>query len=57
MLRSYHTLVQHQQQVQRLDRDLELLHPNFAWCPVERIHRTLDGTTQYARATLRLPFR
>ena len=57
MLRSYRTLVQHQQQVQCLDRDLELLRPNFAWCPVERIRRTLDATTQYARATLRLPFR
>ena len=37
--------------------DLDILRPNFAWVPVERIKSTLDATTQHYRATVHHPFR
>jgi hypothetical protein len=43
--------------------DLELLRPFFGWMPVDRIKKTIESTTQYARAcaptyakTLQVPF-
>ena len=36
---------------------MDVLRPNFAWAPVERIKATLDATTQYYRATVHHPFR
>jgi hypothetical protein len=35
--------------------DLELLRPFFGWVPVDRIKKTIDFTTQFARASVRLP--
>jgi hypothetical protein len=37
--------------------DLELLRPFFGWMPVDCIKKTIDSTTQYARASVRLPMR
>jgi hypothetical protein len=37
--------------------DLELLRPFFGWVPVDRIKKTIDSTTQFARASVRLPMR
>jgi hypothetical protein len=35
--------------------DLELLRPFFGWVLVDRIKKTIDSTTQFARASVRLP--
>jgi hypothetical protein len=35
--------------------DLVLLQPFFGWVPVDRIKKTIDSTTQFARASVRLP--
>ena len=43
--------------VERKELDFNRLKPNFAWMPVERIKRTLENTTQYARADNRIPMR
>jgi hypothetical protein len=37
--------------------NLELLRPNFGWIPIDRIKQTIKSTTQFARASERLPFR
>jgi hypothetical protein len=37
--------------------NLELLRPNFGWVPIDRIKQTIKATTQFARASTRLPFR
>jgi hypothetical protein len=39
------------------ERDFEALRPLFGWVPAERIKKTLEATTQFARNTLVLPFR
>jgi hypothetical protein len=35
--------------------DLELLRPFFGWVPVDRIKKTIESTTQFAGASVRLP--
>jgi hypothetical protein len=35
--------------------DLVLLQPFFGWVHVDRIKKTIDSTTQFARASVRLP--
>ncbi len=37
--------------------DLEALRPLFGWVPVDRIKKTIASTTQFARASVRLPLR
>ena len=37
--------------------NLELLRPLFGWVPVDRIKKTLESTTQFSRASVRLPMR
>ena len=37
--------------------DFDVLLPNFAWLPLERIRDTLHATTQHYRATVHHPFR
>ncbi len=37
--------------------DLELLRPFFGWMPIDRIKKTIAATTQFARASVRLPMR
>jgi hypothetical protein len=37
------------------DDDLERLHPNLAWKPLEVIHQTLKNTTQFAPDVIRFP--
>jgi hypothetical protein len=39
------------------DDDLERLHPNLAWKPLEVIHQTLKNTTQFAWDVIRFPMR
>ena len=47
----------HEVQIERRQMDFNRLKPNFGWLPVERIKRTLENTTQYARADTRIPMR
>ena len=47
----------HEAQVERRQMDFNRLKPNFGWLPIERIKRTLENTTQYARADTRIPMR
>ena len=47
----------HEVQVERRQMDFNRLKPNFGWLPVERIKKTLENTTQYARADTRIPMR
>jgi hypothetical protein len=35
--------------------DFELVRPFFGWVPVDRIKKTIDSTTQFAWASVRLP--
>ena len=37
--------------------DYNVLRPYFGWTPIDRIKKTLLATTQFARATMQLPFR
>jgi hypothetical protein len=37
------------------DRDLQQLKPFFAWIPIETIKKTLENTTQYAKAVSNYP--
>ena len=37
--------------------DLDALRPLFGWVPVDRIKKTIASTTQFARASVRLPLR
>ena len=37
--------------------DLEVMRPLFGWVPVDRIKKTIASTTQFARASVRLPLR
>ena len=43
--------------VERKELDFNRLKPNFGWMPVERVKRTLENTTQFARADNRIPMR
>jgi hypothetical protein len=43
--------------IQPKQHDFNRLKPNFGWAPVERIRKTLENTTQFARADPRLPMR
>jgi len=45
------------QAVTRHTPNLDVMRPYFGWTPLDRIQRTLDVTTQYARADTRLPMR
>jgi hypothetical protein len=43
--------------VQPKQQDFNKLKPNFGFVPVDRIQKTLENTTQYARMDTRLPLR
>ena len=45
------------QAITRHTPNLDAKRPYFLWTPLERIQRTLDVTTQFARADSRLPMR
>ena len=47
----------HNQVISKHNPDLEGLRPYLGWTPLNRIKRTLEATTQYARADHRLPMR
>jgi hypothetical protein len=46
-----------QRTVSKATPNLEVLHPNFGWLPIERIKKTIQATTQFARNAPRYPFR
>ena len=51
-------ILSHPQSVKtKLIENLDSLRPNFGWAPLERIKKTLEGTTQYYRASVHHPFR
>ena len=47
----------HQRTVSKATPNLEALRPNFGWLPIERIKKTIQATTQFARNAPRYPFR
>jgi hypothetical protein len=51
------TLLLYHQTVSVTKPNLEILRPNFGWVPIDRIKQTIRATTQFARASARLPFR
>jgi hypothetical protein len=46
-----------QRTVSKATPNLEALRPNFGWLPIERIKKTIQATTQFARTAPRYPFR
>jgi hypothetical protein len=46
-----------QRTVSKAAPNLESLRPNFGWLPLERIKKTIQNTTQFARNMPRYPFR
>ena len=46
-----------QRTVSKSAPNLEALRPNFGWLPLERIKKTIQHTTQFARNAPRYPFR
>jgi hypothetical protein len=46
-----------QRAVSKAKPNLEALRPNFHWLPLERIKKTIQATTQFARNAPRYPFR
>ena len=47
----------HQRSLSKAKPNLEALRPNFGWLPLDRIKKTIQATTQFARAAHRYPFR
>jgi hypothetical protein len=45
-----------QRTVSKATPNLEALRPNFGWLPIERIKKTIQATTQFARTLPRYPF-
>ena len=46
-----------QRTVSKAAPNLEAFRPNFGWLPLERIKKTIQNTTQFARKAPRYPFR